>query len=48
MHVHMHMCVSMGLCAHAFQSGAEMNRRCGSRTVLTGSSGTIALTDPSD
>lgn len=41
-------CVSMGLCARAFQSGAEMNRRCGSRTVLTGSPGTIALTDPSD
>lgn len=38
----------MGLCACAFQSGAEMNRRCGSRTVLTGSPGTIALTDPSD
>lgn len=40
--------VSMGLYARAFQSGAEMNRRCGSRTVLTGSPGTIALTDPSD
>lgn len=25
-----------------------MNRRCGSRTVLTGSPGTIALTDPSN
>lgn len=36
------------LCVRAFQSGAEMNRRCGSRTVLTGSPGTIALTDPSN
>lgn len=48
MHLHMHTWVSRGLWARAFQSGAEMNRRCGSRTVLTGSLGTIALTDPSD
>lgn len=38
----------MGLCAHAFRRGAEIHRRCGSRTVLTGSPGTIALTDPFD
>lgn len=37
MHLHMHTGVRMGLWAHAFQSGVEMNRRCGSRTVLTGS-----------
>lgn len=48
MYLHMHTWVSMGLWARAFQSGAEKNRRCGSRTVLTGSLGTIALTDPSD
>ncbi len=41
-------CVRMRLCVRALQSGAEMNRSCGSHTVLTGSPGTIALTDPSD
>lgn len=50
MHLHMHMwvCVRMSLCVRALQRGAEMNRSCGSRTVLTDSPGTIALTDPSD
>lgn len=41
-------CGSMGFCVRAFQCETEMNRRCSSHTVLTGSPGTIALTDPSD